>query len=48
MIFATLIDHSGLLGMQTKKIDAFKLFGLLFIFIGGLIMLFGEYRSSTK
>ena len=34
MIFATLIDHSGLLGMQIKKIDAFKLFGLLFIFIG--------------
>ncbi|WP_151760361.1 DMT family transporter [Acinetobacter junii] len=48
MIFATLIDHSGLLGMQIKKIDAFKLFGLLFIFIGGLIMLFGEYRNVTK
>ncbi|ENW93643.1 DMT family transporter [Acinetobacter sp. NIPH 1852] len=47
MIFATIIDSSGFLGMQIKKIDGLRLFGLGLIFMGGLIMIYSEYRHST-
>ncbi|MCH7337798.1 DMT family transporter [Acinetobacter sp. NIPH 2699] len=47
MIFATIIDSSGVLGMQIKKIDGLKLIGLGLIFIGGLIMIYSEYKHST-
>ncbi|RZF52729.1 DMT family transporter [Acinetobacter halotolerans] len=48
MIFATMIDSSGFLGMQIKKLDSLKLIGLGFIFIGGLIMIYSEYRHSSS
>lgn len=48
MIFATIIDSSGFLGMQIKKLDSLKLIGLGFIFIGGLIMIYSEYRHSSS
>lgn len=46
MFFATLIDSTGFLGMQVKKLDAFKLIGLGLIFLGGLILLYSEYRKT--
>ncbi len=45
MLFATIIDSTGFLGMQLKKIDGLKLLGLGFILLGGIIMLYNEYRK---
>lgn len=45
MLFATIIDSTGFLGMQIKKIDGLKLLGLGFILLGGIIMLYNEYRK---
>lgn len=47
MLFATLVDSTGFLGMQVKKVDGLKLLGLMFILIGGLIMIYNEYRNMN-
>ncbi len=47
MLFATLVDSTGFLGMQVKKVDGLKLLGLMFIVIGGLIMIYNEYRNMN-
>ena len=46
MLFATIIDNTGFLGMQLKGLDRMKLFGLGFIFVGGLIMLYSDYQKN--
>lgn len=48
MLFATIIDSTGLLGVQIRKLDSLKLLGLGFILIGGLIMLYNEYRKISN
>jgi bacterial/archaeal transporter family-2 protein len=45
MIFATMVDGTGFLGVEIRKIDGLKLCGLFFIFIGGLILIYNEYRK---
>jgi len=45
MIFATVVDGTGFLGVEIRKIDGLKLCGLFFIFIGGLILIYNEYRK---
>jgi transporter family-2 protein len=47
MLFATLVDSTGFLGMQVKKVDGLKLLGLMFIVIGGLIMIYNENRNMS-
>lgn len=47
MLFATFVDSTGFLGMQVKKVDGLKLLGLMFIVIGGLIMIYNEYRNMN-
>ncbi|RPE47245.1 transporter family-2 protein [Acinetobacter sp. BIGb0102] len=48
MFFATIIDNTGFLGMQIRKIDGLKLLGLLFILLGGLILIYNEYRHINN
>jgi len=46
--FATIIDSTGLLGMQIRKIDGLKLLGLFFILMGGLILIYNEYKNINN
>ncbi|WP_336038736.1 DMT family transporter [Acinetobacter calcoaceticus] len=48
MLFATIIDSTGLLGVQIRKLDGLKLLGLGFILVGGLIMIYNEYRKVSN
>lgn len=48
MLFATIIDSTGLLGVQVRKIDGLKLLGLGFILVGGIIMIYNEYRKISN
>ncbi|OOR82342.1 DMT family transporter [Moraxella canis] len=42
MLFATLLAHYGFLGLEVRKIEPIKLFGLALIAIGGGVLIWAE------
>ncbi|OJU53961.1 MAG: hypothetical protein BGN93_01080 [Acinetobacter sp. 39-4] len=48
MLFVTIIDSTGFLGMQIRKIDGLKMLGLFFILVGGLILIYNEYKNINN
>lgn len=46
MLFATLLAHYGFLGLEVRKIEPIKLFGLALIAIGGGVLIWAESQNK--
>ena len=44
MYFALILSQTGLFGLEIKRIDVYKVSGLLLVTLGGLVMIYGESR----
>lgn len=48
MFFATILAHYGFLGLEIRKIEPIKLFGLALIAIGGGVLIWAEQIHSLN
>ena len=44
MFFAVLLSQMGWFGLETRKLDIYKLGGLSLVVVGGLLMIYGESK----
>ena len=44
MYFALILSQTGLFGLEIKRIDVYKISGILLVTLGGLVMIYGESR----
>ena len=46
MYFALILSQTGLFGLSPKPINLYKIAGLALVTLGGLVMIYGETKSS--